>query len=150
MSWSFLNSPFIFTQTTWKWKFSLDFIKFLKTCVLGIGGHVPCTIFWPSWRGRDEIKVKVLSPNLYFYVNFSMNISAWYGLEGESTRDDSINSYFQAFLLQSENIKQTSCDELQVSELGSSLDLALAPHSMPASTRLKNCQMLWPLILQYT
>ena len=50
------SRPFIFTQTTWKWKFSLDFIKFLKTCVLGIGRHVPCTSFWPSWRGRDERK----------------------------------------------------------------------------------------------
>ena len=59
----------------------------LVTCELWIGGSFPCTSFQPSWRGRDEPNESesfiILSE---FLSTFLVNVSAWYGLEDESTR----------------------------------------------------------------
>ena len=70
-----------------KVKVSFEFVKLSMTCELWIGGSFPCTSFQLSWRGRDEPNESesfiILSE---FLSTFLVNVSAWYGLENESTR----------------------------------------------------------------
>ena len=67
-----------------------------------------CAVDWRAWpmyqfsAGFEGTRWTKWKWKFYHHIftcllTFSLNISAWYGLEDESTRDDSINSNLQAF-----------------------------------------------------
>ena len=106
--WRLSTIFFFFKKTKWKWKFSLEFVKFPNTCVLWIGGPVPCTSFQPSWGGGDE-RSESESHHICICLLTFLRISVLDTVLRTKVLVQWFNKFkLSSLLLQSKNIRQTS------------------------------------------